>query len=51
VLLLTPAGDTKVHLSLLASVVRLLAQENRLERAASAANWTQFLAVIRADPD
>lgn len=51
VLLLTPASDTKVHLSLLASVVRLLAQENRLERAASAANWTQFLAVIRADPD
>lgn len=51
VLILTAPGQEKAHLDLLASVVRTLSEEKRLQLAADADNWTQFLAVTRADPD
>ncbi|MEX0876336.1 MAG: cation:proton antiporter, partial [Phycisphaerales bacterium] len=51
VLILTSPNQAKEHLDLLASIVRTLSQGNRVERAAEAESWTQFLAVIRADPD
>lgn len=51
VLILTSPEQAKMHLDLLASVVRTLAHEKRLDRAAEAESWTQFLAVIRSDPE
>lgn len=51
VLILTTPEQAKIHLDLLSSVVRTLGQGKRTERAAAAENWTQFLAVTRADPE
>lgn len=51
ILILTSPEQAKAHLDLLASVVKTLSHERRVQRAAEAETWTQFLAVVKSDPD